>query len=245
MLQLIAERGYDSVTLADIAAGAGVGRTAVYNHFPDKESVLLAMAQDQTADYLVRLRAEMEHDETPVARLRTFLRLQMTELAGHHMRMAGIGTALTAEGRTRMREHIQPMMEILGDILKDAIAAEEIPQQDVSSISMFISTLTASRFTVGLKGEELDRAIAAATAFVLRGIGVREGALGGDGAADGATCDGATRDAAAGVGLDGNVGVGGDGDVAGNGGATVSGATVSAASVSAADVAAADRSLQE
>lgn len=171
LLELIAEHGYDSVTLADIAAGAGVGRTAVYNHFPDKESLLLALAHDQTEDYLVRLRAEMTADQTPLARLRTFLRMQMTELAGHHMRMAGIGTALTAQGRARMREHVAPMMVILQEILDDAIRAGEIPPQDVTTVSMLISSITAGRFTVGLTGAALDDAIEKSTVFVLRGVG--------------------------------------------------------------------------
>ncbi len=170
-MQLIVEQGYDSVTLADVAAAAGVGRTAVYNHFPDKESVLLAMADDATERYLVRLRAAMADDGAPLAKLRTFLRMQMTELAGHHARMAGIGTALSAEGRARIREHIAPMMETLQSMLTDAIAAGDIPEQDVSTVSMMISSITAARFTVGLTGDALDHAISVCTDFVLRGVG--------------------------------------------------------------------------
>lgn len=184
MLELIVAQGYDSVTLADIAAGAGVGRTAVYNHFPDKETLLLAMAHDQTEDYLVRLRAAMAADQTPLARLRTFIRMQMTELAGHHLRMAGIGTALSADGRSRIRAHIAPMMLALQEILDDAIAAGEIPPQDVATVSMLISSITASRFTVGLTGAALDDAITTSTLFVLRAVGSDSagGDLGGDGA---------------------------------------------------------------
>ena len=37
---LMADRGFDAITLAEIAQRAGIGRTAVYNHFPDKESLL-------------------------------------------------------------------------------------------------------------------------------------------------------------------------------------------------------------
>jgi len=171
MMQLIVEQGYDTVTLADVAAAAGVGRTAVYNHFPDKESVLLAMADDATERYLVRLRAAMADDDAPLAKLRTFLRMQMTELAGHHTRMAGIGTALSAEGRARIREHIAPMMETLQGTLTDAIAAGDIPEQDVPTVSMMISSITAARFTVGLTGDALDHAISVCTDFVLRGVG--------------------------------------------------------------------------
>ena len=38
---LMSERGFDAISFADIAAAAGVGRTAVYNHFSDKEALLM------------------------------------------------------------------------------------------------------------------------------------------------------------------------------------------------------------
>ena len=34
--ELIYTRGYDHVSLADVAAAAGISRTAIYNYFPDK-----------------------------------------------------------------------------------------------------------------------------------------------------------------------------------------------------------------
>ena len=54
--KLIAERGYDGVSLADVAAEAGVGRTAMYNYFADKESLLLAYASWQMDTFLVSCR---------------------------------------------------------------------------------------------------------------------------------------------------------------------------------------------
>lgn len=171
MRQLIVERGYDAITLADVAAGAGVGRTAVYNHFPDKESVLLAWAHEETDSYLARLNVALTGQTDPLERLQTFLRMQMTELAGHHARLAGIGTALSAEGRVRMREHVRPMMTMLREILGDAVGANSITEQDLSTTVPMISAVTSGRFTVGLAGDDLERAILAATEFVLHGVG--------------------------------------------------------------------------
>lgn len=39
-LSLILERGYDAVTVQDIAERADVGRSTFYAHFPDKEALL-------------------------------------------------------------------------------------------------------------------------------------------------------------------------------------------------------------
>lgn len=175
MRELIAERGYDSISLADVAAGAGVGRTAVYNHFPDKESVLLAWAQDETESYLARLKAELDGEDDPIERLRIFLRMQMRELARHHSRLAALGTALSVEGRARMRSHVAPMLSLLGDMLTSAIEAGAIVSQDVPTSVSMISAVTAGRFTLGLSDEDLERTIQAATAFVLHGLGASRG----------------------------------------------------------------------
>ncbi len=169
--QLIVDRGYDAITLADVAAEAGVGRTAVYNHFPDKESVLLAWAMDETERYLASLRAELETSDDPLEQLRIFIRMQMSEFATHHTRLAGVGTALSAEGRLAIRDHIAPMMQLLGDIVQRAIDAGRIPPQDAVKAVPMISVVTAVRFPVTAEGDALAEAIATVTEFVLHGLG--------------------------------------------------------------------------
>ena len=46
---LVLERGFAAVSLRDIAARAGVARTAVYNYAPDKTALLVAAAQRAAA----------------------------------------------------------------------------------------------------------------------------------------------------------------------------------------------------
>ena len=41
-LDLFADRGFASVTIADVATAAGVGERTVYRYFPDKEELLFA-----------------------------------------------------------------------------------------------------------------------------------------------------------------------------------------------------------
>ena len=38
--ELMAERSYDSITMAQLAERAGLGRTAIYHHFHDKDAVV-------------------------------------------------------------------------------------------------------------------------------------------------------------------------------------------------------------
>jgi AcrR family transcriptional regulator len=168
---LIVDRGYDAITLADVAAAAGVGRTAVYNHFADKESVLLAWVNDETDRYLVSLRAQLAIDDDPLGQLRTFIRMQITEFATHHTRLAGIGTALSADGRRAVREHVAPIIRILEDIVQRAIDSGIVPPQKIDTAVPMISALTAVPFAVVAKDDDLQAAIETVTEFVLHGIG--------------------------------------------------------------------------
>ena len=57
--QLLAERSYDEITIADIAAGAGMARNTLYNYARDK-ATLVAIAAERASEELlgsVRLRA--------------------------------------------------------------------------------------------------------------------------------------------------------------------------------------------
>jgi len=52
MVRVIAEKGYEGVTVADVVARAGVSRTTFYDEFPSKDECLFA-AYDRVIDELV------------------------------------------------------------------------------------------------------------------------------------------------------------------------------------------------
>ena len=74
--ELMAKRSFDKITLSDVASHAGVGRTAVYNHFADKEDLLLAFMEHETARYAEELSAALAGVEDPIDRLRVYVRQQ-------------------------------------------------------------------------------------------------------------------------------------------------------------------------
>ena len=43
---LVREKGYDGVTLAEVAAHVGLARTAIYNYFPDRDALVTALIID-------------------------------------------------------------------------------------------------------------------------------------------------------------------------------------------------------
>ena|SRR5579875_1534988 len=62
------ERGFEEVTVSEIAAAAGVSEKTVYNYFPTKESLVLDQTEGQI-ERLVRAVRERGKGETPTAAL--------------------------------------------------------------------------------------------------------------------------------------------------------------------------------
>jgi AcrR family transcriptional regulator len=81
-LRLFAERGYDRVTVREIAEEADVSATTLLNYFPTKESLVFDRDVDVEAS-LVRAVAERPSDVSPLAALRAHLleRIEQAESA--------------------------------------------------------------------------------------------------------------------------------------------------------------------
>jgi len=118
------QRGFDAITLAGVAAEAGLGRTAMYNHFPDKESLLVAFVEDEAARYVEQLRAAMDAEPDPVAQLATFVRLQLRVLAAHHLPPGtALESALAPAAYQRISAHADPITEQLRAVLLAGVDA--------------------------------------------------------------------------------------------------------------------------
>jgi AcrR family transcriptional regulator len=172
--QLLAERGYDSISLADIASEAAIGRTVMYNYYRDKESLLLDLAGSETDEYLTRLQAELARARDPIEQLRVFIGMQLRQLATQHIALSALRSVLTEAGARRMHEHVEPLSRTLRDILVRAQFAGLLPPGDVDVLLPLVGAVISGRSTVDLDGAELDEAIEATTTFVLRALGAGE-----------------------------------------------------------------------
>jgi AcrR family transcriptional regulator len=56
-MRLFRERGFDAVTVAEIAREADVSEKTVFNYFPSKEDLIVHRGQEKTAALIERLRA--------------------------------------------------------------------------------------------------------------------------------------------------------------------------------------------
>ena len=62
--RLFAERGYDAVTVADVAAAADVSQKTVFNYFPTKEDLAFAGREEGIAQFVAAIRERPP--DTPV-----------------------------------------------------------------------------------------------------------------------------------------------------------------------------------
>ncbi|WP_156739050.1 TetR/AcrR family transcriptional regulator [Occultella aeris] len=175
--QLMAESGFDSVSLADIAAAAGVGRTSVYNHFPDKESLLIAFIEHETSHFVAELTAALAQVADPQEQLRVYVREQINLKRVYHLAPGpDLRSVVSHETGMRLREHVKQVESLLGRILQAGIADDTLPDQDVSAVVPLINSCLSGR-TFPDSGPERERAITATESFVLRAVGMPEDAL--------------------------------------------------------------------
>lgn len=145
LVELLSDRPFDAVTMADLAARAEVGRSALYNHFRDKEAVVVAFATEETDRYLEQLQQLLADRDSPTGRLEAYVRHHVDTSAEFHI---GLGPELRAmlspESARAMREHVVAVEDVLRQILADGAASGEFAIEDVgATVSLVHATLAA------------------------------------------------------------------------------------------------------
>ncbi|GMA24288.1 putative regulatory protein, TetR [Luteimicrobium album] len=170
---LMTDRGFDTITLAEIAAAAGVGRTAVYNHFPDKEAMLLGFITHETEQYVHTLERALADVDDPVEKLRTYVRQQARLSRVFHLAPGpDLRSILSKQAQHRLREHVVLVETILRDILDEGVRTGEFPPQDVEVTVGLVNACLSGRL-IPESSPERERCIAATESFVLRAVGAQ------------------------------------------------------------------------
>jgi AcrR family transcriptional regulator len=169
--RLMGERGFDAITLADIAQAAGVGRTAVYNHFADKESMLVGFIMHETSQYVAALEAEIAGVDDPTDQLRAYVRAQCVLKRDYHLAPGpDLRSVLSRSTQQRVREHVVMVEAMLRRILAAGIESGEFPEQDLGTTVSLVNACLSSR-ALPEEGPARDRAIESTVLFVLRAVG--------------------------------------------------------------------------
>lgn len=128
-LELFALKGYDGVSVRDIAKRAGVSEAALYKHFKGKEDLALYIFNAIIKDYSERLLRVKEKQISAVDKLCNIVDFTYDL---YQMYPAEIRFALLSQYNfwDSLNSEIKPHF-IIKTILEEGMAAEEIPRQEV------------------------------------------------------------------------------------------------------------------
>jgi AcrR family transcriptional regulator len=172
---LLMAKGYEAVSLADVAALAGLARTAIYNYFPDRSSLLIAWTEREVSRTLEGLTKSLEDAETPSAKLELFIRSQLESFATSHLPPGlEVGQLIGPETHERFMKHVAPLEELCLQIIKEGLEAGEF--NDVApeaTVPMVLACIGAERGPLAMRTRDVDESAQRVTTFLLRALGAR------------------------------------------------------------------------
>lgn len=172
--RLMYEQGYDAISLADVAAASGLARTAMYNYFGDKESLLIAHVSRETAGYVAQLEDALASVDGPVAALQVYIRSQIAYFAENHLPPGpALRHMLPPTAFEEVLAHVRDLDDELHRILAEGHETRFLLADDVAGTAAMINACIARGSALHESGTELDRAADLAETFVLRAVGVR------------------------------------------------------------------------
>jgi AcrR family transcriptional regulator len=159
--ELMAEQSYDSISMAQLAERAGLGRTAIYHHFHDKHAVVVEFATHETEHYVTSLRERLGGTDDPAEKLRIYVHNHVESGERFHM---GLGPALYGalpeSSRSEIREHVLAVEQVLQTILITGVERGVFAIDDLRTTTSLIHACLGPRHLPA----------AAVEAFVLRAV---------------------------------------------------------------------------
>ena len=129
---LMTERGFQNVSMSDVAHHSGIRRSTIYNHFPDKEALLIAFVEEKTSAYLSTTKEMLHGVDTSIDRLRIYVRSQL--LAERSYLMAPgppLKDVVSPDTGMKLAQHVRQTAGLLRSILEAAMSDGTIPVQDI------------------------------------------------------------------------------------------------------------------
>ena len=171
---LMGEQSFESITMSQIAERAGVGRTAVYNHFADKEVLLLAYMREVTSEFARILTQRLDAEPDPLMRLRIYVRSHLQMIGRYHVKAGmGLRRQMSGQGASHLHDHAGIVGELLIGILDEAMERGLIVEQHTrGAVHLIHATLQGQRLP--RDPEHRESALTLVETFILRGLGASE-----------------------------------------------------------------------
>jgi AcrR family transcriptional regulator len=171
---LFAKRGFDGVTMADIASAAGVSLKGLYGVFASKEALIEALLELHFERYVAPLLRE-SHDELPEhERVFAFLDglLAGMDADRDYLVLAAKGSAglpakMRVKGRDPYTQYVERVEAHLVSLIQEARGADR--QRDLDAQALAVS-VTASVVALATRAAEADPPRVGEVAATLRAL---------------------------------------------------------------------------
>ncbi|HEY6762372.1 MAG TPA: helix-turn-helix domain-containing protein [Baekduia sp.] len=162
--RLFMDKGFDDVTVAEIAAAADVSEKTVFNHFPTKEDLALAGGEERLADVLEAIRTRPEG--TPVIEVFRVATLNLVDLIEHGDVEAFLAVPRMVRSSKTLRERLPISWEreaaALTPVVAEAagVAEDDVVAAIVARTLAWTNRMIFRRAFQGLMAGEDRRAVA-------------------------------------------------------------------------------------
>lgn len=168
----MSERGFSGLTMAHVAARAGLARSSIYNYADDKHDLMLRFVDRSVARYLARTRAELNALPTAAARLDHLVASQIRAFhdepgAGSAVGMLE-GPSLPPAVFDELMSRLSAVHALISEVVTAGIAAGEFRAvDDVAGVVELIAAVVGSqRMPVGEGTRATGDAIVNVSEFV-------------------------------------------------------------------------------
>lgn len=180
--RLFTARGFDAVTVAEVAEAADVSKMTVFNYFPRKEDLYLDQHACQVHDVEQALTARAP-GESPVAALRRYQHRLLEsghDLSGATEAIAGCWEVISASPAllSRLNEQALELQAVISDVLTAQTGDPVLSRLVAGQLAAAMAAIFESGLRRMVEGEDVERvrrdqAVLIDTAFELleHGIG--------------------------------------------------------------------------
>lgn len=175
--ELVLERGYDGVSLADVAKRIGLARTAVYNYFGDREELLFAWTDREVQRTIEVLHERLATMDSAIDKLHEFVVIELESFEESHLPQGQeIVHFLGPDVWQRFMAHIEPVEEILRDILQEGLDTGEFEAAELEQIlPMVMACVGAERGPLAAGKASVEDATDRVMSFLERALVKKNG----------------------------------------------------------------------
>lgn len=177
-LARLSKHGYSATSTRDICADVGLVHSAIYNYFPSKEAVVLAIEERDMTEMITELEAIASGEPDPGKRLVaiiTYVFNQATQRRSAWRLLADMLRSISPQNRAFVVRRRDQFQALVSSAIEDAVAAGMVAPADIR-----LATLHLFGIAEGMSGwyrpagdRSRDSVVADAVVFTLRALAAK------------------------------------------------------------------------